>query len=166
MIAIRILKQRDFMSKLLTTGLFDNFLVEEAVIDTYNSFRIDGRIHREFYNDAYFNEDQIPKEIFSRWEKLRPICLELIKGKVTPLSFKFVFHPDEKTKAVFLSDSGINLSPDQVSLGFVINFTSGEVLITTGLSLNVFTLDKSAEKAWDSFVPGFMESNGISTEIL
>lgn len=167
MIAIKILQQKNFMSKLLTTDLFDTFLVEEAQIETYNSFKIDGRIRRDFYNNTVFNEDQIPTEDFSKWEKLRPICLDLIKGKATPLSFKFVFRLDGKGKQRFIEETGgISLSPDEVSFGMIISFSSGCVVITTGMSSNVFTLDKSIEKAWDSYVPGFMESNGISTEIL
>ncbi|MCR5403439.1 MAG: DUF5721 family protein [Butyrivibrio sp.] len=166
MIAIKITKQKNFMSKLLTTDLFDLFLLEEAEIETYNTFRIDGRIHREYYKDSFFDESQIPAEEFSRWGKLRPICLELIKGKVTPLSFRFVLHLDNKSKEKLISQSGISFSPDQISFGLNISFSSGEVVLTTGISTNVFTLDKSAEKAWDQYVPGFMESNGISTEIL
>ena len=166
MIAIRITKQKIFMSKLLTTDLFDLFLLEEAQIDTYNTFRIDGRIHREYYKDSFFDDTSLPSEEFTRWGKLRPICLDLIKGKVTPLSFRFVLHLDNSSKEKLISQSEINLSPDQITFGLNISFSSGEVIMTTGISTNVFTLDKSAEKAWDKYVPGFMESNGISTEIL
>ena len=37
---------------------------------------------------------------------------------------------------------------------------------TTGISYSIFTLDKSAEKAWDEYIPGFLESKGIEIELL
>ena len=51
MIALQIKEIKSFMGKLLGTECFDSFLLEEAVITTYNTFRIDGRINREFYSD-------------------------------------------------------------------------------------------------------------------
>lgn len=48
MIALQIKEIKSFMGKLLGTECFDSFLLEEAVITTYNTFRIDGRINREF----------------------------------------------------------------------------------------------------------------------
>lgn len=42
MIALQIKEIKSFMGKLLGTECFDSFLLEEAVITTYNTFRIDG----------------------------------------------------------------------------------------------------------------------------
>ncbi len=166
MIAIRIKQQKNFMAKLLTTELFDEFLVEEAQIDTFNTFSIDGRIHRDFYKDSSLEPDQIPSEEFSAWSKLRPICLELIKGKQTPLGFKFVLHSSEEQKNELLSHQDMDISPEQITLGINVKLSQGQIIITTGTSVSIFTLDKSAEKAWDDFIPSFLESNGIETEIL
>ena len=166
MLAIKIPKQKNFMSKLLTTELFDDFLLREAEIETYNTFRIDGRIHTDYYRDSFFEGGQLPADEFSRWGKLRPVCLDLIKGKVTPLYFRFVLQLNTEVKTKLLTDSGISLTPDQISFCINISFSQGEVIVTTGMYTNIFTLDKSAEKAWDKYIPGFMESNGISTEIL
>ena len=166
MIAIRVLKQKNFMAKLLTTGLFDEYLVEDITIDSYNTFTIDGRIHKEFYKDAERETEAIPSEEFSRWEKLRPICLELIKGKQTPLSFKFILRLNDAQKTKLFDSIESDISKDQADFGINIKFSNGEVVITTGVSYNIFTLDKEAEKAWDNFVPSFLESNGIETDIL
>ncbi len=166
MIAIKIQKQKNFMSKLLTTELFDSCLVEEATIETYNTFSIDGRIHKEFYKDTNEDQEDIPQEEFSKWEKLRPICLELIKGKRTPLGFKFVLHLDKNSKDKLFQGIDSDISADQVSFGIIIKYAQGEVFITTGVSYSIFTLDKEAEKAWDKYIPSFLESNGIETEIM
>ena len=165
MIALKILKQKNFMSKLLTTDLFDDFTVEEVTIDTFNTFTIDGRIHKEFYNDSVTPEE-VPKSEFSEWAKIRPIALSLIKGKHTPLGFKFILHLSDKDKLSILQESDMDISPDQVSFGIGIKYSQGEVLITTGVSYTIFTLDKSAEKAWDEYIPSFLESNGIEADLL
>ncbi len=165
MIAIKILKQKSFMAKLLTTELFDSFLVEEAVIDTFNTFSIDGRIHRDFYKDTA-SETEVPTEDFSRWGKIRPICLELIKGKQTPLGFKFVLRMDDATKDSFLKGVDTDLLPSQIHPGLVIKFAQGQVIITTAFSCDIFTLDKETEKAWDEYIPSFLDSNDIENDIL
>lgn len=166
MIAIKICKQKLFMSKLLTTELFDSFLVEEATIETYNTFTINGRIHREFYKDSASDQGDIPSEEFSKWGKLRPICLELIKGKNTPLGFKFVLRPDDNIKTSIFEGIDSDISPESISFGINIKFTQGTVSVTTGVSYSIFTLDREAEKAWDKYIPSFLESNDIETDIL
>ncbi len=166
MIAVKVMKQKNFMAKLLTSELFDNFLVEEVVIDTYNTFSIDGRIHKEFYKNANDEGESCPKEDFSKWEKIRPICLDLIKGRQTPLGFKFILRLSDEQKTSLFKELDSDISLDQVSFGINIKFSSGEVVITTGVNYNIFTLDKEAEKAWDNYVPSFLESNDIETDIL
>ncbi len=166
MVAIKVLKQKDFMAKLLTTELFDDYLVEGATIDTFNSFSIDGRIHKEFYKDANSDIDELFPEDFSRWKKIRPICLELIKGRQTPLGFKFVLRLNNSQKSDFFNGIDCDISADQADFGIIIKFSAGEVVITTGVAYQIFTLDKEAEKAWDSYIPSFLDSNGIETDML
>ena len=170
MIAIRIRGQKNFMAKLLTTDTFDRYLLEEATIDTFNTFTIDGKLHREFFEGSdsdTADADNHTGESFSSWSMIRPICLELIKGKRTPLSFKFVLLLDETSKAeLYAQGKDIDIQPDLVSFGIIIKFLAGEVQITTGISHKTFTMDKSAEKAWDAYIPSFLDSNGIDYEIL
>lgn len=166
MIALKINNKKEFMSRLLVSELFDPFYVEEASIDTFNTFHIDGRIHRDFYkNDEDYEED---KEVsaLSSWSDLKQICFDLIKGKRTPLGFKFVFHAPSQLKEQLLSAADAGLSADQVNLGVNIRFANGDVILTTGTAFSIFTLDKEIEKAWDSYIPSFLEKSGISVEIL
>ena len=165
MISVKTTNNKAFMKSLLTTELFDNYCVEEIAIDTFNSFYIDGHIHKEFYNDDEMS-DQSGIADFSRWADLRPICLDLIKGKRTPLKFKFVFHLDEKETANIIEKAGADLSASDIKLAINIRFVGGELVITTGTAFNVFTLDKSIEKAWDNYFPSFLESNDIILQYL
>ena len=166
MIALKINNKKDFMSKLLVSELFDDFLVEEASIDTFVTFSIDGRIHGDFYkNDADYSEDKITSDL-TFWSELRQICFDLIKGKRTPLGFKFVFHAGSNVKNNILSETASGFTEDQVSLGLTIKFHNGDVVLTTGTAYSFFSLDKTIEKAWDEFIPSFLEKSGISCEIL
>ncbi len=166
MIAIKINNKKEFMSKLLVSELFDDFLVEEAVIDTFNTFHIDGKLHKDFYrSDPDFDEESFTATL-SSWETLKPVCYSLIKGKRTPLCFKLIFHADEKKLESIIKSADAALQPKDITLGLNIRFSNGDVTLTTGTAYSVFTLDKSIEKAWDSFIPSFLENSGISTEIL
>ncbi len=163
MIAFKITQQKNFMARLLTTDIFDKFLLEEAVIDTFSTFSINGRLHKDFYKGQE-ESDPIPDQEFVSWEKIRPIALNLIKGKQTPLGFKFILHLGDEEKLRLLSDADMNISPDQIQLGINIRYANGEVVITSGVSYSIFTLDKSAEKAWDEYIPSFLESNDIAVD--
>ena len=165
MIAIKITGQKSFMAKLLTTDCFDLFELEEADIETFNTFKIDGRINKDFYKNAGTDQAEIPKGLFSSWSKIRPICFDLIKGKQTPLSFKFILRPNDELKKKIFGDLNLPLSPDQFFPCINIRFAQGEVVIITGMSTSVFSLDKDTEKAWDSFIPGFLESKDINAQI-
>ena len=164
MIALKISNKKEFMARLLTTDLFDAFLVEEATIDTFNTFHIDGRIHKDFYkNDPDYSEDgRLPSN--SCWGDIRPICLSLIKGKRTPLGFKFILKSSDSTRKELVEKSEAGIMDDQVNLGLNIRFLNDEIIITTGISISIFTLDKSIEKTWDQYVPGFLEANNIITQ--
>ena len=161
MIAKKITNKKEFMSKLLASESFGSFFVEQATIDTFNTFTIDGRTHKDFYkNDADYTDDSAFDE-YSTWSLLRPVCYDLIKGKRTPLGFKFVFLCDKETKSKIIEQSSAGLTPDQVNLGLNIRFSAGNVIITTGCAYSVFTLDKTIEKAWDEYIPSFLTSFGI-----
>lgn len=166
MIALKIINKKDFMSKLLKSELFDDYFVEEATIDTFNTFHIDGRIHKEFYKDSSETDNISNIEEFSKWQELKTICFDLIKGKRTPLGLKFVFHAPTELKNSLLSAADAGLSEDQVKLGINIRFSNSDVILTTGTAFSIFSLDKETEKAWDSYIPSFLEKSGISCEIL
>ena len=164
MIALMISNKKDFMARLLTTDLFDSFLVEEATIDTFNTFHIEGKIHREFYkNDDDYSEDNTLPE-YSSWSDLKTTCFDLIKGKRTPLGFKFTFHPSNDIKAKVLANAGLPVNPEDVLLGLNIRFSSGNIILTTGCAFKTFTLDKTIEKAWDEFIPSFLNNSNIDTQ--
>ena len=156
MIALQIKNTRQFMSALLASEAFDGFLLESADLVTANSYTIDGHINKEFYGD----EEESPYEL-SEWKSMRSVCYELIKGKHTPLGFKFVFcaTPDKKSE---LLDG--EASSAVSNLVFIVKFKDGHITLTTGVALSGFLLDKSYEKVWDEYMKRFLDQARIEYE--
>ena len=164
MVALQIQDIKNFMSKLLLSQTFDNFLMVEGSITTYNTFRIEGRVHKDFFTEEELEEKGLTQRDFSLWKEVKPFCLELIKGKKTPLGFKFVFQLSKENTFKLLSSSGItSILPENVS-GLLLNirYDNNTLNVITATNLNLFTLDKSLEHAWDDMVKRFLKQQEIS----
>lgn len=164
MIALQIQDIKHFMNKLLLSQTFDNFLLVEGTVTTYNTFRIEGRIHKDFFTEEEQEELQMRKREFSLWKEVKPFCLELIKGKKTPLNFKFTFQLSKENTSRLLNSSGITsiLSENISGLLLNIRYDNGTLNVITATNLNLFTLDKALEHAWDDMVKRFLKQQEIS----
>ena len=164
MIALQIQDIKHFMSRLLLSQTFDNFLLVEGSVTTYNTFRIDGRIHKDFFTEEESEDLGLHTREFSLWKEIRPFFLELIKGKKTPLCFRFVFQLSKENTSKLLASSGItSIQPENVS-GLLLNvrYDNGSLSVITATNLNLFTLEKSLEHAWDDMVKRFLKQQEIS----
>lgn len=149
------------MAELLLRGTFDNFLFIEGEITTFNKFSIDGYIHKEFYKT---DESQAPAEdSHSAWHMLREFCFSLIKGKRTPLNFRFIFSLAKDEIRSLIAEKQLDFQPDTVQ-GLYLNFRYDGALLTctSGTSLNTFTMDKSLEHAFDQWIGEFFSAHGIN----
>lgn len=173
MVALRIMDIKGFMAKLLTEAgtAFDAFLLSEAVITTYNTFTIDGHIHSEFYASDEMEkekEQETPhRQTMSAWKAMKPICFNLIKGKRTPLNFKFVFYlsPENVEKFLVQSELSDTFRPENIN-GLALNIKYDGTMLSciSATSLNLFTLDKELEHAWDEMIRRFFLQNAIAFE--
>lgn len=161
MIVLQISQTKNFMNTLLKGVVFDEFLLEEAIIKTGNSYTIDGHINKEFYGD--FVADEAPYEL-SRWCDIKNVCFELIKGRHTPLGFKFVMQVRPEHTDALLSKNNSTLTSNQVAFVMNIKFTDGITTITTASAIKTFSLDKSYEQIWDNALKLFLTSHNIEFE--
>lgn len=163
MISLRIEDTKSFMNKLLLQQIFDPFHVVEGSITTYNTFHIDGHLESDYYTPEEQEALNLSARRFSRWQDLRPFCLELIKGKHTPLNFRFTFQlsPENTEKLLAQTESSFSLS-DIGGLILNIRYDFTGLTCTTALSLNLFTMDKSLEHAWDQMVQKFFLKQEIA----
>lgn len=166
MLALQVTNVKTFMSELLTGETFDIFLLEEALLSLAITYRVDGHINTEFFPVAERTSDQIPYE-YQSWSEIKGLCFHLIKGKHTPLSFKFVLQlkPD-KMRSMLEKEK---LSCDDLrlkSLILTIRYEGGKALLTTGSSYQTFVMDKTADVIWDRQLSKYLAMKGIAFEIL
>ena len=171
MISIELTDTKDFMNKLLRTEIFDNFLLQEAFITKAASYVIDGHLQKGFYSSTELEENGIAGYSILPFRMLRTNCFDLIKGRQTPSSFKFVFllSPEnmEHTlsslhfRSIVCLHSAFTVS--DIS-GFFINirYQNKLLTLTTGISYNIFSADKTLDSEWDKLVMKFLANNDIN----
>lgn len=159
MIAFSLTNIKEFMSQLLLSETFDSFAFIEGEIVTFNTFRIDGFLQKEFFD----TEEPLPE--YSLWKNVRDYCFSLIRGKRTPLSFRFVFSLSRKNIEKLTAQNVPSLDPDTVQgLYLNIHYDGARLTCVTGTSFKTFTMDKSLERTWDEMAEKFFRQKGVEFE--
>lgn len=160
MISLKIEDMKQFTSDLFIGTLFDACLVREAEIVTFNSFAIDGRMHRNYFTEQEREELQI--EELSSWEMLKPFCFSLIRGKKLPERFHITFQLPLRHVEEFLKRTQLAVLADQIAgLYLNVRYENHELRCITGTSLRVFTLDKRLEYQWDEAVRLYLKKHKL-----
>ena len=150
------------MGKLLLSETFDPFYFIEGEIVTFNTFTMDGYLKKDFYN-----EENVPEREYALWKDIREFCFSIIKGKRTPLSFKFVLGLSDSNIEKLLLQQELDFKPQDVR-GLYINlkYDGQNLQCITGTAMNLFTMDKSLEQAWDKMIQKFFTQKEIKYEVL
>lgn len=153
MLAFTINDTKSFMNLLLKGTTFDEFCFRQGEVTTFAVFAIEGKRNMDFYA-AEEAENGLSRYV--RWEEIRPFVFQAIKGNKLPKRIKLVFSlPDEKvehlhnTSAAFLN----------------ILFKENQILCTTAISQESFSLDKSGEHLWEEYILKFFKKNGIGIQL-
>lgn len=163
MIALQIKNIKNFMNTLLLQDTFDHFLVSEATITTFTTFSVSGELHKEFFDPEQVASEEFRDRTQVTWKEIRPFCLSVIKGKRTPLSFKFVFQLPQESMLELLDACDSPLQPEDVfGLFFNCQYQSEQLTVTTGSSLRVFSMDRSLDQAWDKQMTAWLEKLGLA----
>ena len=160
MTAFQILEMKHFMAKLLTEDCFDSFLLEKASVSCAVSYEIDGRVNPEFYQD-----DETPDAgyLFLPWKSIRPVLFQMIRGKHTPLSFKFVLHLMPQYVPGVMKGADPSLKPEQVqALVLTIKYDGSAIRLTTGTAFSSFVPDKTLDAQWDKTMRQFLSRKEIA----
>lgn len=159
MISLTLPDIKDFTSHLLLKDSFDSFCFIEGEIMTFNTFRIDGFIQKEFFD----TDSELPE--YSYWKNIREYCFQIIRGKRTPLSFRFVFSLSPKNIERLIRQSVPSVRPEDVQgLYLNLHFDGTHLTCVTGTSFKTFILDKSLEHIWDEMVQKVFHQKGIIFE--
>ena len=160
--AYQIQDIRDFMKKLLVGDVFDAFLLSEASITTYATFRIDGQFHPEYLSAQEAELLTAERCGYTLWRRVRPFFFDLTKGKNTPLRFHIVLRLSPANTEKLLTQSGVAVRADEVGGLFLnIRYDDRRLTCTSGVSLRTFLPDKSLEFAWDSMLEKFFRQKEI-----
>lgn len=162
MIALALTEVKECMAKLLLSETFDPFYFIEGELVTFGTFTLDGYLKKEF-----FDKDEIPERDYALWKDVRDYCFSLIKGKRTPLSFRFVLGLSNSNIEKLLVQQELSFRPQDVR-GLYINlkYDGTKLQCVTGTAMNLFTMDKSLEQAWDKMVQKFFTQKEIKYEVL
>ena len=157
MIALSLPEIKDFMNKLLCTDTFGHFLLKEAVILGSVTWSLDGTIQPDFYSSDEADALGLTGLSFLPFEQVRR----------TPSYFKFVFLLSPKNLERTLLSTHSSFTPEDITGMFInLKFQQKKLLLTTGISYRIFSVDKSLDQEWDSLVKRFLTAHEISFEEL
>lgn len=150
------------MNQLLLADTFDYFSVSDASITTFVTFTVDGSLHPEFYDTETAARLKAAGKSQVRWSGIKSWCYSVIRGKRTPVSFRFIFAlPEDKTRSLCESCNS-PVEPENISGLFLnIQYNNASLTVTTGTALKIFTLDKTLEHAFDNAVREFLLRHNI-----
>ena len=165
MLALQISSTKQFMNLLLTGDCFSAFLLESASVTTFNTFTIDGRIHPDFYDTPGSDSSGKKENIFSDFLSVQEYLYSFIKGRRTPLSMKISLLLNSEATDKLLTGNDCTV-PRELIAGFVLNikYDGQKILLTTGISYEGFTMDKSCEPVWDKALVKFLSAKEIAYE--
>jgi hypothetical protein len=174
MIALKILDIKTFMAGFLVGHLLDRYQLTDGSVTTFCTFTIDGAFQKDFYQNSLSTDSETappaasdgadsPARPYVLWKEVKDLCFSIIKGKRTPLAFKFVFYYPEEETAAFLNKNGIPASKEG-AYGLCLNlrFDRTGLYLTTGVSMKTFSMDRTVDHAWDQYVRDFLKKSGIS----
>lgn len=141
MISFTIHDIKEFMNLLLKQNTFDNFCICRMDITTFALFQIDGYKNKDYFSSA---EQELITENYCFWKEVRHYAFEIIKGQKLPKQIKIIFSiPQNKSEIICNIPANYFLN---------INFEHNTITCTTGCSLLKFSMDKTAEHAWDEWI--------------
>ena len=144
-----------------------SFAGRKAVILGSVTWSLDGTIQPDFYSSDEADALGLTGLSFLPFEQVRPQCFDLIKGKRTPSYFKFVFLLSPKNLERTLLSTHSSFTPEDITGMFInLKFQQKKLLLTTGISYRIFSVDKSLDQEWDSLVKRFLTAHEISFEEL
>ena len=167
MIALQVKDVKNFMNKLLNSTTFDHYLMEEATIQTFNTFTIDGKLNRNFYSKE--EQELLPFSSLdhSPWELIKPVIFQIIKGKKVPSLLKIsLLFPHAEGVKILEEENLHDIASSLKYFVILIRYDSNGLRLTTGTSFSSFVLDKTPDTLWDSKVKEVLLQNNIDFDIL
>lgn len=142
---------KNYMNQLLVNERFDSFYLYEARVKGALDYFIGGKLNKDYYEEEELNE--LGDTEYILWAKVKHVVYELMKGKKLPINFKIILMFNRDNIKRLIEMNNLPVKPEDVgALFYNIHFEAGQLNVTTGTSLKVFTMDKRLEQLWDENV--------------
>lgn len=138
---------KQFMSVLLKTDAFDQFLFRQGEISSHAVFTINGAKDKEQIGGG--------EESYCTWEEIKPFVFETVKGKKLPKMIKLVFS---------LKQSAMEPYPEVKAVFLNMLFREQTLICTTSLTHHTFSMEQRDEQQWNDFIGEFFRNNNIMVE--
>jgi len=139
---------KSVMNQLLKGSAFDGFFVRGVEISALTKIEISGILDKKYFPEA---ERGAISRNFAYWNEIKPFVFSVIKGGRTPGILKIVFAlPEEQVNTLHNNASSLFLN---------LLFEEGKLRFTTAVSQRSFSLDKSVDATWDTYIQGFINKN-------
>lgn len=148
MLAFTIPDTRHFMALLLKGDAFDDFAFRQGEISAFAYVSIDGKRDLDYY-------DETVTEPWCSWSEIKPLVFQAVKGKKTPKNMKLVLSLSQEKTASF---------PNTKALFWNLLFREDTLLCTLSAAQESFSLDKTHEAQWESWVLNFCQQHGIAIQ--
>ncbi|MBQ1327048.1 MAG: hypothetical protein IIY49_03320 [Eubacterium sp.] len=149
MISLEITDVKRFITSLLQDESFDVLKLVKLELRTMVDFTIDGKI-----NKAYFDDEKDVSDNYASWHEMKNHFYQMIRGSVLPLSFKIVLAlPLDEVKKLVNENEELGIRPEDVSLiTYNILYDREKMIVTTGLAMKTFSLDKIFPMECDEYL--------------
>lgn len=164
MLALTLSSLKEGTSHLFAQSTFDLFDVLEASISSYITFSMDGHSNAAFFQDEANQESDFGA--YCPWQRLRPVCFYIIKGKQPPVSFQITFFLDARKASLFLNEPALVRNPDIDGYTLRILYRSRSLRLSTGTVFSRFSMDRDSEHLWDSGILSWLKSIPIAFELV
>lgn len=142
---------KEYLNGLFTEERYESFYLFSVKLDSNISYEMDGKINKEFYSEEEYG--QLENKEYICWKNIKKSVLGFMSNGKLPVKMKLIlmFNKDNVNRLIEMNN--IPIHPDNVRALFMnILYSDNRLSITTGTSLNVFTMDKTLEDLWDKTV--------------
>ncbi|MBQ8317452.1 MAG: hypothetical protein IKL53_07345 [Lachnospiraceae bacterium] len=142
---------KNYMNQLLVNERFDSFYLYEARVKSALDYFIGGKLNMDYYDEE--EKKELENSEYMSWGKVKQTIYDLMKGNKLPINFKIILMFNRDNIKRLIEMNNLPVKPEDVgALFYNIHFEAGQLNVTTGTSLKVFTLDKRLEQLWDETV--------------
>lgn len=143
MVTLTLSNVKDFMNRLLLTPTFDDWGFQGAEVIALTQYSIAGTLNSRYLSEAERASRKTEGLLFS---EVRKVLASIIKAGRTPSLMKMVL-----VCPVSLLDGHTSIGAESYLM--TIHFQDGVLKVTGGISMRVFSMDRSDAQFWDAHFP-------------